>query len=212
MDKNNLIVLGVFVVGVAAIVFLQNPPNACNKQLEIFSKTQAGFLYSKSVNKKQVSASFFNDINKCREGNSVGSCYSLVNGMRNQLEQLDLFPDKCSSQLLEVNEIKGSITRTVDLFVQIAWGEAMTDSYRPATAWLEPLHLDLFCDLNQWLKKNLEPDDYQNFKNNVLAELPGEPRKFIDGSCVNCDTRKKSIAINGLQKTEEKSLFKWPCR
>lgn len=212
MDKNNLIVVGVFIVGVAAIIFLQNPPNACNQQLEIFKKSQSGFLYPKTVNKKPVSATFFNDLNKCREGNSVGSCHSLVSGMRNHMEQLDLFPEKCAPQLLEEDSVKSPILKTTDLLVKIAWGESYTEGYRPVTGWLEPLHLELFCDMNRWLQKSLDPEDYQNFKIRILSSLPGEPRKFIDGNCVNCDTRKTALQLAGPQKTESVSLFKWPCR
>lgn len=206
-----LIVAVVFALGIFAIMYSNPQYTKCDAQIEIFKANLAGEFFAKQGKKLTFSPRIMKYLDTCKIGNGPGGCFELQKSMERLAREVQNFSDECTIQLGEVAEVRRTLTETLKLMVQVAWGEAPPEGTEKRAGWFDSGDLVIFCRVRTAFERLYGQEAYDQFRLGVAANLPGEAPKFEDAKCTNCEFRKKAKDVLSPDEIYKRTLFSLPC-
>lgn len=189
-----LLVFIILCVGVLIFYLAMPPHTACDSQLDVFKKSQTPFLFLDEKKSYVSTVGFTKSVETCKKGNGHGSCRELFDGLSRIMLDLKVVPDKCLQQIAEVDQIKGAVWVSLDLFTRIAWGETAPASSFERTNWFDSSHLRTYCALKRLSTDLYGEESWSPFVQSTLQKLPqynqltpqeAWPRTLLS---LNCDS------------------------
>jgi hypothetical protein len=179
--------------GIGLIILFQPPHSICDSQIEQIKKAQAKFLY-KDPKSKQIKTTRYQRLrDECKGANNAGGCYELFAELKRMLHDLGTLNSECSGAVSGVAEIKTAINESVELMVQMAWGDTPPTSYQGKFNWMEIADVSLFCQLKARYINFYGEDAWNKERLRVSAALkdaePMSPTQIWDMSLYseNCN-------------------------
>lgn len=168
----NTLALMAIVAGLGIIIFSDPPKTACDAELDQFRTELRGFLYvdSKAFVKE---VPYFRMADNCRRGNGPGACLELFAGLRKMLTQSSSISEQCLPQFGALNEVKGSMKRSLDVMVRMAWGSSPPATPNLKAGWFDPSDLNLFCRMKSAVINWYGEPVWTGFQDSYFTELPG---------------------------------------
>ena len=165
-------------LGVILIIMFNPPTTLCDTQMEVLVKSQQGFLTPDPNSKLASTSGFARQYDQCKATNAPGGCYQLFLHMRKLLDDLDKVPRDCTPEVPSKgtsgsDAVKPALFKTIELLVQIAWGEKPPRSYSDKLGWLEPIDLSLFCNLKKKAQELYGKEVWLSFQEKQFTALPG---------------------------------------
>ncbi|MEQ1723013.1 MAG: hypothetical protein ABL930_07530 [Pseudobdellovibrio sp.] len=183
MDLNQIIQkiprpLLVFVVLVAAIVFfVYNDPlkDECEVQTSIFEKKTEGILSSVKKNKKIQYPQIVYWRDRCKTGNSIGSCDDYFEGLRVVTGYLRSVNDNCQIKYSEQSSsFSAIVTQAVKIMALVAWGDKPPAGLAERIGWLNESHMRTFCYLKKTFVMIGGEENFLLLREQVYREYPGD--------------------------------------
>ncbi|MBY0555523.1 hypothetical protein K2P97_13410 [bacterium] len=183
MDLNALLqkipkpVLVVGILVIAIILFVLNDPlkDECEVQTSIFEKKTEGILSAMKKNRKIQYAQINYWRDRCRNGNSIGSCDDYFEGLRVVASNLRDVKDNCQIKYGEQNaNFTQQITQGLQIMSLVAWGEAPPPGIAERIGWLTESHIRTFCYLKKTFILLAGDESYIALRSKVYREYPGE--------------------------------------
>lgn len=221
-----LLVIVVLIIAIGLFVYNDPLRDECEVQGSLFTKKMRGLFTTKSM--KKVGADDrvvkqFPQIDywkeRCKEGNSIGSCNDYFEGLRSLTTELRLMSEKCQIAYSERNEIFSKFfIDGLQIMALAAWGERPPEGPGERLGWLTQTHLQTFCNLQRTFKaisseeavSLLTEKVYREYPDNWPDTLPPEerigenrPRALKTGSNPDGTMKWKDI--------HERSLFSIKC-
>jgi hypothetical protein len=169
-----LLVLGVLLLGI--IFFVVNDPlrDECEVQSTLFKKKMLGLTDPVRTAGKKIQfpqIEYWRD--RCKEGNSEGSCEDYFTGLRTMVTELRVVSDKCQIQLSEQNEkFTKIISEGLQIMALVAWGEKPPAGPGERLGWLTTTHLQTFCYLKRTFILISDEETFEALKAKVYREYP----------------------------------------
>lgn len=169
-----ILVLVVLMAGIAFFIYNEPLKDECEVQSAIFKKNMAGLLTSTKVNKKvqfpQLKI-YWKD--RCKEGNSIGSCDDYFEGLRKMSAELKRMNDNCQLRLSEESEdLATVVSHGVHIMALVAWGEKPPEALSGRAGWLNESHLRTFCYLKDRYKHLAGEEALLSLRERVYREYP----------------------------------------
>jgi hypothetical protein len=206
-----LIVILAILGGVLLVFFGQAPHTPCDSQKEIFLESQKGLLFPKIEKRQKIAAQYFRFSEVCRAGMKPGSCYELFAVLRRTLRELQAAPQDCSEQFSEIPELRRALQESIEVMTLIAWGSRPPEDGQQKFSWLETSDLALFCQLKRSYIRIFGQEPFEELRQRIQSQLPGESVVVVDGKCLNCNSRKSAPEILSDEEIRSKSLFSAHC-
>lgn len=169
-----LLALGAIVIGFVVIVLSDPPKTVCDGQLELVRESQGDFLYFRKGAGSATKPALIGElITRCKADNSPGGCFELFQRLKKMQADLVSIPGNCSETALADGNIKGGLLGSIKLMSLIAWGEKGPTSILKRSGWLDASDVALFCDLKKTATRMMGPTEFENWRNGVVAGLPG---------------------------------------
>ncbi len=178
-----VLVFGVLSVALLIILFNNPLKDECEVKTNIFLKEMRGIITSVRVKKTKTQfaqITFWKD--KCKDGNTAGTCDDYFKGLAKLTTALSTLPEKCQIRFAEENE---SFVKTIYEAVQImalaAWGEKPPPSSAERFGWLAEIDLKTFCKLKNVLMLLTTEEDFDSLKEKIFMQYPDEwPEKVTE--------------------------------
>lgn len=155
-------------LGVAFIVLSDPPKTVCDAQLDVFKKSQVGFLFpGKKAPQLPELVKF------CKASNSAGGCYELFRHLKQMLQGLKAIPQECQAEAGELEIVRGITYSSLDLIVRLAWGEKPPAHVNVKFGWLDTSDMALFCDLKEAAIRYWGEGTWGSFRERYFQALPG---------------------------------------
>lgn len=191
MDINQLIqkvprpVLVVGIMVLAIVLFVYNDPlkDECEVQASIFEKKMQGLITSvRTKTKKTQFAKIDYWRDRCKEGNSIGSCSDYFEGLRLFTQELRNMNDNCQIKYsIDNDRFIAKITEGIQIMALVAWGEKPPVGLADRLGWLNESNARTYCYLKKTLLLVGEEESFNILRQKVYREYPGEwPEKFIN--------------------------------
>ncbi len=211
-----LLVISVFVLGIAFIVYTNRPHSICDTQLENFKELEKGYLYPLSIKNAGTRAPIYDRaFASCRDGQgSAGACLEYFKILSKMIADLDPIASTCGEFFGENGVIRKSLIEGMRTLILIAWGEELPDKEAKVSGRLDTTELSLFCNLRATWLKYLNKESFESFKDSVVAELPTKKFEMKEGArvCTNCETPPKLLEVMGSREELLKhTLFSINC-
>ena len=172
-----LLVLGVLII--AIILFVVNDPlrDECEVQGSLFEKKMKGLLSVSQVVKDGKKLRQFPEIEywkeRCKEGNSIGSCSDYFDGLKTMVKEWRVVSDKCQLSYSEQHEkFSNVISQGLQIMALVAWGEKPPAGPAERIGWLTQSHLQTFCYLRRTFILIGGDENYEALKTKVYREYP----------------------------------------
>lgn len=159
--------------GILFIVLSQPPVSICNTQMDFVKNSQRLFLFKDPKSKMVKTAKFVTLRDRCKQTNDPGGCYELFRSVKLLLQDLDTLTHDCSSAAGSVKEVKEALWTTMDLLVQLAWGEKPPVAYHAKFGWLDTADITLYCKLKARLQNSFGEAAWEKYRDKMMSELPG---------------------------------------
>jgi|GEM_PF-789945 len=201
LQKIPKLVLAASVLILAIFFFVHNDPlrDECEVQTSIFEKKTQGLLSAvKTKSKKTQFPKIEFWKNRCKAGNSIGSCNDYFEGLRIVIQELRELNNNCQIKYSEENEkfIK-QITHALQIMALVAWGEKPPSGMAERLGWLNESHIRTFCYLKKTFVLIGGEESFLELREKVYKEFPGEwPDKF--------DVNKLILSSTTVEKTDSK--------
>ncbi|MEK6627614.1 MAG: hypothetical protein AABY53_03225 [Bdellovibrionota bacterium] len=177
-----VLIVGVLVI--AIVFFVYNDPlrDECEVQISIFEKKTAGLLSSiRNKNKKTQFPKIEFWKNRCRAGNSIGSCSDYFEGLRFITKELREVKDSCQINYSVQNEkFLNQITQALQIMSLVAWGEKPPAGMAERIGWLNETHIRTFCYLKKTFILIGSEESFLVLRDKVYKEFPGEWSEKFD--------------------------------
>jgi len=188
----SVLAIGAIVIGFVILVMFNPPSTVCDAQLVLFRETEQAFLYSSKASGMDRPAQIKTMFDDCQVGNDPGGCFNLFKGLKKLSIDLRNIPHQCSEVASSEKEIKSWVFKSMELMVQIAWGEKGPNSFYDKQAWFDSSDLALFCGLKSNALQIFGEDAFAQWRTSTLQQLPLASKMDQD-------------------ETWRKSLFSTPC-
>lgn len=200
MDLNQLIhkipkpvlVIGIMVLSV--ILFVYNDPlrDECEVQSSIFEKKTRGLVSPVKINGKIQFPQLNYWRDRCKEGNSIGSCNDYFEGLRTMSKELRQLNDTCQFKYLGQNEsLTYQISQAVQIMALVAWGDKPPIGIAERVGWFNETHIRTFCYLKRTFLLTAGDEGFLALRSKVYKEFPGEwSTKFDINKLVDANTDK----------------------
>jgi hypothetical protein len=212
-----LLVFGVFIIGIVAIFYMNQPHSICDSQAENIKELQQGNLYAKKINGVMTRPIYSRSVKECREGmGSPGACFELMQILKKLSVDLVNVDSSCGPTIDEnLKPIRTAMAEGILTMVQIAWGESVPLPNEKKFSWLGPPEFALFCGLkDHWIRFYGE-EGWESLMNSVFNLLPGRLYEVQpDGKkiCTNCEHAPMALhALQSKKEVFERSLFALQC-
>lgn len=169
-------VLGsVAVLGGIAFMLLADPPKTvCDTQFESYRERLAHHIFPKNVSSSvKLPPLIETQYRDCMRSNSPGGCYELFQGIKTWLRELRTITSGCGSEFGKIAPSKEWMSKSITLFVQIAWGDNPPETFRRKTGWLERSDIILYCGLKREYVRLFGTTEWTNLRESILQSLPG---------------------------------------
>lgn len=185
---------GVLVIGIILLLLINPPHSVCDSQYAVLKKSQTPFLYLDAQKKYLKTTGYQAAYDNCRNGNSLGACVDLFNGVQKLMQNVNASNPECIAELADRSEIKKSFRDTQELMVELAWGNKPPESTYDKFGWLDNNHMYLFCKLTEIRQKAEGKDTWEAWREKVMSSVPnpsGLPRadvwrrSIFSASCTN---------------------------
>lgn len=224
MDLNQIIqkvpkpvlVIGILVVSI--ILFVYNDPlrDECEVQTSIFEKKTQGLLSSVKKRGKVQFAQINYWRDRCKAGNSIGSCNDYFEGLKSVTKELREVNENCQVKYSGQNEnFLKQITQAVQIMTLVAWGEKPPAGIAERVSWLNESHVRTFCYLKKTFILIGGEESFLLLREKVYKEFPGEwSEKFDINKLVaaNTDKTKKEndVDVEKLVAENRPRAYKTP--
>lgn len=159
--------------GILFIVISDPPHSVCDSQMEAVIKMQAGFLKKDPKSKTILTTKYERLRDQCKLTNNPGGCYELFQELKTMIHDLATVPAECTSRIGSVPEFKKAMWESVELVIQLAWGEKPPESYNAKFGWLETADMSLYCQLKNRIVGVFGESQWNSFREKTLTALPG---------------------------------------
>ena len=174
-----LLVLGSIVI--AIIIFVVQDPlrDECEVQSSLFEKRTRGLLTTKRTRRKEDDRiqtqfpmiTYWKD--RCKEGNSIGSCADYFDGLRAVTKELKFMKEKCQLSYSQQNESFNTfISHGLHIMALVAWGEKPPAGVADRLGWLTTTHMETFCSLKRTFIIIAGDENLDILKEKVFREYP----------------------------------------
>ena len=189
MDLNQLIqkipkpILVAAVLIISLILFILNDPlrDECDIQAFVFDNKMKGLLSAVKVNNKiqYPKMSYWKE--RCREGNSLGSCADYLDGLKSMTKELKLMSDKCQiSYSQKKDDFSIYVSHGLQIMALVAWGEKPPDGLADRLGWLNVGHMQTFCYLKRTFLLIGGDENFQALREKVYREFPDNWPEKLD--------------------------------
>jgi len=206
--------LAVLVIAAALIFFMVNdPPNTvCDIQIGNLKESMKGQVFpSVDSKKRKIPPVIVQAQEACQLGNSAGSCFEYFSILRKAARDIRNFSSECRADLLNVSEIKKSISDGVTLMTKMAWGSRPPEPGMARFGWLSDSELGLFCLIRDVYTLGLGEEAWNSLRQNIFKELPGEPPLSNPGNQGVGVEPPKAIATMAEKDIWARSIFSVRC-
>lgn len=188
-----VLIIGVLVLALAFFVYQEPLKDECGIQGEKFKKNMTGTLFGFRTQDKKTQypkINFWSD--RCRRGNSIGSCSEYFEGLRVTVRELKNVSEKCQLPLFEANPaLRTYLQDAVRIIPLVAWGEVPPKGLSERMGWLNESDVRTFCYLKNTYTRLLGEERYLAVRESVYREYPGEWPENFD---INAWVSSKAIA------------------
>jgi hypothetical protein len=227
MDLNQLIqkipkpilVVGVLVISI--ILFIVNDPlrDECEIQAFVFDNKMKGILTRAKVNGKTQFPLMTYWRDRCKEGNSIGSCADYLDGLKTMTKELKLMSDKCQVEYSQKKEdFSVYISHGLQIMALVAWGEKPPDSVAERLGWLNLAHMQTFCYLKRTFLLIGGEENFLSLREKVYREFPDNWPEKLDAENRLPENRPRAYktALNpsgtlGFEQIYQRSIFSIRC-
>jgi hypothetical protein len=171
LPKAVLVFLALF-VSLMVIMIISPPHTPCQSQLEVFRNNQTGFLYLDKKKSYMKTTGYQKSVEVCKYGNSPGACLDFFSGIKQVVKDLEFMPSECAGDVTSESIVNSAVWESIELMVQLSWGNRAPSSYLERQGWLDTYHLGVFCDLKRLLVTSYGKDRWNQFVNTQLKNLP----------------------------------------
>lgn len=212
-----VLVFAVFLIGVAAIFYLNRPHSICDSQAENLKELQRGNLYPKKIKGVMARPPYSKAIKECREGmGSPGACLEFFQILKRLSVDLDNMDASCGETINEeLKQVRTALGEGILTMVQIGWGESVPPAEVKGFSWLQPPEYALFCSLTDHWTRFYGDEGLAKLQDNVFSQLSGKIYEGVaDGKkvCKNCEKSPSAIGALGSKKEVfRRSLFAVNC-
>jgi hypothetical protein len=203
-----VLVFFVIAIGIVLIVFLQEPHTVCHSQIEQATKNLRGQIFPSKGKSMALAPKYPKFRESCKIGNSPGACFEYFQVLKKVANEFNAISYECAGDFAQVPAVQKSITEGLDLIAMLAWGEQPPEV---KTGWLESPDLVLFCKLKELYLNAFGSEQFAEFRNYVIAKLPGEARVYKGPDCTDCNKSRKALEVLDYDKVWSKSLFSLRC-
>ena len=145
------LLVGVVLV-LSIVLFVVNDPlrDECEIQAFVFNNKMKGLLTAVKINGKiqYPKMTYWRD--RCKEGNTIGSCSDYLDGLKGMTKELKLMSDKCQVSYSQKNDdFSIYISHGLQIMALVAWGEKPPESVADRLGWLTLAHMQTFCYLKR---------------------------------------------------------------
>lgn len=219
-----LLVLGAIVLGLVFFVISDPLRDECEVQNALFKKKMLGLTSAvqrkNSAGRKLI---YFPQLEywkeRCKEGNSIGSCNDYFSGLRTMIQELRVVNDKCQLRLAEKDEdFPYIVSQGLQIMALVAWGEKPPGGPGERLGWLTNTHLQTFCYLKRTFILISDEETYEALKAKVYREYPDNWPESVAAEDRVDDKRPRAFKTqanpNGSFRAEEiyaRSLFSVRC-
>lgn len=175
-----ILVIGIMVISI--IFFVYNDPlrDECEVQSSLFEKKTKGLISAVKINKKiqYPMLNFWRD--RCKEGNSIGSCNDYFEGLRTLTKELRLMNENCQVKYISQNDsLTSQLTQAIQIMALVAWGEKPPIGIAERVGWFNETHIRTFCYLKKTFILTAGEENFLTLRTKVYREFPGDwPDKF----------------------------------
>ncbi len=208
-------------IGALALIVVSNPlKDECEVKTNLFLKEMRGIITSVRVKKSKTQyaqLTFWRD--RCKEGNSIGSCEDYFSGLKKLALALAVFPDHCQTKFIEENEaFLKNVSDALQIMSLVAWGEKPPTGPSERLGWLTEDHLKTFCRLRKNFVALTSDEDLQALRDRIYFQYPDAWPEAIPMEDRKPEDRPKALKTasnpNGSfdkNKIFERSLFSIRC-
>lgn len=214
-----VLVIGILVISLALFVYNSPLKDECEIQGSIFTKNMQGILYVEKINKKKQ----FPQINywreRCKEGNSIGSCDAYFEGLRVLTKELREVNDKCQKTYTEndANLIK-HVYQALQIMALVAWGEKPPGGPSERIGWMTTANIKTFCYLKKTFILLAGEEQYLALREKVYLEYPDNWPEKLEVEKRTGENRPRAyktpqnpVGTLTKDKIYERSLFSIKC-
>lgn len=176
------LIVGALTFGILFIVFSDPPKTVCDAQMDVFKKSEKDFLYLDPKKEFIKTTGFARQLEKCQTTNTPGGCYELFEKLRKFLNDVESVPKECLSKVQGESAVKDTLTKSFDLFINIAWGSKPPELYNDKFKWLDNADMALFCRVKSVYEYVLGADTLASKREAYFESLPGSkdlPRQKV---------------------------------
>lgn len=172
------LILGVLSLAAVLIMLSDPPKNACDAQLEVFFKAQAGRINSIRGNVRGLWA---RTAKYCQEAKTLGGCSEFHEVVRALVKDIKNAPVECVPRLLEDEAVEKTLLDSMTLMVQMAWGEEPPEIGPSTYGWMGGGEFELFCSLTNIVQRVLSEESWEAYVRKTISRLPhSSDLKFDD--------------------------------
>ena len=214
-----ILVLSLLVLSLMIFVYSDPLRDECEIQTSVFQKKTLGVLSAvKKHGKIQFPLiNYWKD--RCKQGNSIGSCEDYLEGLRGLTKELHEVNEKCQISYNAQNEGFGvQVSQALQIMALVAWGEAPPAGVSERLGWLTEANVRTFCYLKKTFILLTDEDSFFALREKVYREFPDRWPENLDLERRLAENRprafKTSSNPNGKMIKEmifERSLFSIKC-
>lgn len=171
--------LVVLILSAAALfIMLSDPPkDACDAQIEIFLTAQAGRLSSL---RGGVTSLWVRTAKYCKETKTLGGCAEFHDTVSGALREIQNAPLECVSRLVSQESVRKTLTDSMTLMVQMAWGQGVPEPGPSVYGWMGMTEFALFCNLKNTLQRVMLDEEWEAFVRKTVSKLPRSSEVTFD--------------------------------
>jgi len=172
LDKLNVIpkpilIAVVLIVGVLVIILSDPPKDACDAQLALFFKSQAGKISSL---KGSVGSLLARTAKYCSETKSYGGCVEFHNTLRGIIKELQNVSSECSGKVIANASIQSVLKESMALMVKSAWGENIPEPGPNVYGWMGVSEFSLFCIVKRFVQEHMDGEAWESYVRSIVAK------------------------------------------
>lgn len=168
------LVVGVLAAALIFIIQQQPLSDGCEVEISNFTRQMNGILVSFKDSKKRIQYAqldFMRD--RCREGNSQGTCEDYFKAIKRIADNLLVVSPKCNEKLIEAYpKLNGTLSLGMRIMSLAAWGESPPESIAQRIGWLTEGDLYAFCRSKNKYVELFGAEAYVGFRSSVYREFP----------------------------------------
>lgn len=191
-------------LAVSIVFFVYNDPlrDECEVQISIFKQKTKGIISSTKKNKKIQYPQLNYWSERCKEGNSIGSCEDYFEGLRFITNELKEVHDNCQIKYAaEDAQFVKYVQQAIQIMSLVAWGENPPAGLADRIGWLNESNLKTFCYMKKTLILLAGNEYYLSLREKVYREYPDKLPE-ID------ESNRDKINIKDLTAENRKRAYK----